>query len=202
MPNRMSGNERGRVRPLRDRQRDVLPDMHSEAWWIRLTEDDLTAQERELWHAHLQECEACRAEWEALAYVDEILRQAPTPPPLSPGFTDETVIKIVRRQRLHRLLTFLVGVVIVAVVSAIILGYTGSVYASVGRRLGAIVSARQMLFQSLVQTFVGVMLAWRTALPFILGGIALAFLLVMPNGLLMTVALVWLTNRQRSMADA
>ena len=33
-------------------------DMHSEAWWIRVLDDELTPDEEVRWGAHLLECES------------------------------------------------------------------------------------------------------------------------------------------------
>jgi anti-sigma factor RsiW len=173
-------------------------DMHSDAWWIRVMDGDLTVAERLQWEAHLQTCERCRNEWAALSRVDAFLLDAPAPPALSPDFTAATVQMIVYKQRWRRYLSFLAGLLIVVVVTALFFGLMGPTLTSLGQGMRAIVSARQALFHSLVQTMLALIVRWRTALPFILGASVLAYALMMPNGLLMTVAIVWLSGHRRT----
>lgn len=186
--------------PLPQAHSDPIRDMHSEAWWIRLMEDDLTPVERDLWEAHLRQCASCRQEWAALAVLDESLRIAPPPPSLPPGFAAKTTQKIMQKQRLRRLLTFLVGGLVVGVVAFLVLGYAGLAFNSLGQNLAAFVAARQMIFRSVVHALVGLLVGWRALLPVILGAVVLACFLVMPNGLMMTVVVVWLSGRRRSAA--
>jgi hypothetical protein len=176
--------------------RAFLEMVHSEAWWIRLIDDDLTQVERRRWHAHLRACEVCRAQLASMQKVDALLRSAPEPPSLSAEFTVVTVQRAMKRQQLRRLLSFLGGVLLVAVVSLVAFWSLGSVFSAVGRGIEAVISARQVLFRSLVHTFVGLILSWKTLLPFVLGLTVLAGLLVMPNGLLVTVAIAWLSSRR------
>lgn len=173
-------------------------DMHSEAWWMRLFDDDLTEVERLQWEVHLRACAACREEWAMLSRADEFLFDAPMPPALSPDFTVATVRIISHRQRWRRYLSFLAGVVVIVVVAGGLFGFMGSAFTSLGQGIGAVVSARQVLFHSLVQTFLALIVRWRAALPYIVGASVLAYALMMPNGLLVTFAIVWLSSHGRS----
>ncbi|MBN1248296.1 MAG: hypothetical protein JXC32_11605 [Anaerolineae bacterium] len=175
-------------------------DMHSEAWWIRVLDDDLTEAERLRWEVHLETCAACREEWAMLSRVDAFLAGVPTPPALSPDFTATTVQVIVHKQRWRRYLSFLAGLLVVVVVAVSAFGLMGSALASFEQGIGAIVSARGALFHSLVQTLLALIVRWRSALPFIVGASVLAYALMMPNGLLMTFAIVWLSSRRRTQA--
>jgi hypothetical protein len=179
-----------------------LPDMHSEAWWMRLMDDDLSPREEQLWQAHLEACESCRREWAAWIQADALMRVVPTPPPVPEGFTTRTVQQIVQKQRLRRLLTFLAGALIVAAVSLIVFSFVGSADASLERGLGAVISARQVLFRSLVQTLVSLLLRWKTLLPFVVGTMLCAYVLAMPNGLIVTMGLVWLSRRRQLVTAA
>jgi anti-sigma factor RsiW len=176
--------------------------MHSEAWWIRLLDGDLTSEERLRWEAHLSKCLACRQEWAALIRLDDVMRVAPEPPRLSEQFTDTTVDIVRRKQRLRRLLSFLGGGLIVALVSVLVFAYIGSAYAALEHSLGVVISARQILFRSLIQTWVGLIVSWKAILPFVIGLTVVTYLLIMPNGVLVTFGLLWLSRRKRAISSA
>lgn len=184
--------------PVRGKRKNGSHPMHTDQWWVRLSADDLTLEERADWEVHLGSCGRCRGMWQRLHRVDDVLRRASPPPELSADFTARTVYRITQRQRLRRLLGFLAGILIVAVVSLVIISYIGAAYTSLERGLGAVISARQLLFRSLVRTIVGLALSWQAAVPFLVATALLTYLLVMPNGVLVTVALLWLSNRHRT----
>ena len=171
--------------------------MHSEAWWVRLMDGALTFAEQQVWEAHLDGCARCRQEWEMLTAVDLCLAAAPVLPELSPDFTAETVRRVVQRQRMRKLLSAIVGTLIVVGVTALILHYLGAAYAALEWGISAVLSSRRMLFRSLMQILVELMLSWRAALPFIAGFALLLYLIIMPNGILVTAALLWLSRRRR-----
>jgi predicted anti-sigma-YlaC factor YlaD len=183
-----------------EKSKGIVQDMHSEAWWIHLMEDALSPKEQAAWEEHLQQCAQCRSEWAALASVDEFLRGAPEPPPLPRDFTAVTVQRIAQKQRLRRLLSFIAGTLIVAAVAVLVFAAMGTVFASLERGIGAVVAARQILFQSLVHTLVGLILTWKAVLPFAVGLTVIVYMLIMPNGMLVTAAFVWLHRRRRTTA--
>lgn len=178
--------------------------MHGDTWWARALDGSLTPAQQRRWEAHLRTCERCRLEWEALQQVDLWLDEvktearAVTPPALSASFTDETVVRIRRKQRLRRLLSFLAGTLIVALVSALVLTQVNAVVASLEHGLSAAFSARQALFNSFVTIAVNLIAAWRAALPFLVGFALLTFLLLMPNGLIATLVVFWLAKRRQT----
>jgi hypothetical protein len=171
--------------------------MHSEAWWVRLMDGALTPEEQEAWEAHVGRCTHCRQEWEMLTAVDLVLAVPPALPELSPDFTVNTVKRVLQRQQLRKLLSTIVGLLIVAGVTVLIFRYLGAAYTALEWAISAVLSARQMLFRSLVHTLVALILSWKAVLPFI-GGIGLLFCLIaVPNGMLVTVTLLWLSRRRR-----
>ncbi|MGC9521056.1 MAG: anti-sigma factor family protein [Anaerolineae bacterium] len=184
--------------PVYGKRRNASHPMHSDRWWAHLLADDLTAEERADWEAHLRSCRRCQEMWQRFRHVDDVLRQAPAPPELSVGFTARTVHKIAQRQRLRRLLSFLAGILIVTLVSLVVFSYLGAAYASLERGFSAVISARQVLFRSLVRTFVGLLLSWRAIMPYLVGLALVTYLLVMPNGALVTIGLLWLSRRRRA----
>ena len=171
--------------------------MHDEAWWVRLVDGALTDEERRAWQAHLVHCSDCRREWAMVSAVEEALLSAPAPPRLSPDFTIVTTQRILQRQRRRRMLSALVGTLIVVAITAVILRYLGAAYMAVESTVSAVLAARQMLFRSLMHTLVGLMVSWRAILPFVAGLMLLVYLIVMPNGLMVTAALLWLSRRRR-----
>jgi hypothetical protein len=175
-------------------------DVHSEAWWIRLMDNELTTMERVRWEAHLERCSDCRQQWEAMSYVDDTLRFAPHPPMLSVGFTAETVDRIVQRRRLRTLLGFVAGTLIVLFVAMFVFAYVGSALGVLERGLGPVVAARQVLFRSVINLVLPLFFGWRAILPFVLGILAVGYILLMPNGLLFTAALIWLSGHRRTAA--
>jgi len=175
-------------------------DMHSEVWWIRVLDDELTPAEQVRWDAHLMVCESCRLELSALTRADTFLEQAPPVPTLAPDFTATTVQMITHRQRWRRLLGFIAGALIVGVASLLVAGVVDSFFLSFEQGIGAVYSARDVLFRSLVQTGLALLVRWRSMIPYVLGVVLLAYAVVMPNGLLMTFAFVWLSSRRRARA--
>ncbi len=172
-------------------------DFHSEGWWIRLMDDDLTAEERARWDEHLRGCARCQREWEAMAIVDMALAMAPPVPTLPLEFTAATVERIARKQRTRRLLTTLGGIAVVGLVSLVIALSLGSTWMALDRTIGALLSARQIVFRSLVQTLVGLVLSWKAVLPYVVGGTIALYLVLMPHGVLVTAALYWFLRRNR-----
>jgi len=173
-------------------------DMHSEVWWIRVLDDELTPDEEVRWEAHLLACESCRQELAALTRVDVFLSQVPAPPALPAGFTDATVQLIANKQRWHRMLSFLAGVLVIAVISLLVVGAAGSMLSSFEQGVGVMFSARAILFHSFIQTVLALLVRWRMIMPYMVGTALVAYALVMPNGLLMTFAFVWLSSRRRA----
>ncbi len=171
-------------------------DWHSEEWWLRAFEDDLTAQEAHLWEEHLGQCAECRLEWDALHQVDTILRTAPPPPVLNVNFTAQTVTQVTQKQHLRILLSFLGSAFIIILVSWSVLSFLGNAYVSVGHTLHVVFTERQMLFSSLVQTLLALITSWKMILPFLLGLAGLSFLLLMPNSMLATLLFLWLSRRK------
>lgn len=183
-----------------DRSEMRSQDMHSETWWIRVMDDDLTEAERLRWEAHLAVCSRCQEEWVMLSRVDAFMAEPPPAPVLGPEFTALTVERIKHQRQWHRYLSFLGGLLVVLIAAALVLNTVGSALVSFEQGIGAVIFARQTLFHSLVQTFIGILVRWRTALPYIVGGALLSYAMMMPNGLLMTFAIVWLSSRRRACA--
>lgn len=171
-------------------------DWRSEAWWERALEGELSAQEAQLWEAHLAECAQCRQEWAALQQVDALLRAAPPPPVLDAGFTARVATRAAQKQRLRSLLTFLGSALIICLVSWTVLRFLGSTYLSLEHILRVVFLERQMLFNTLMRTALDLLTAWKIFLPFCVGLAGLSFLLLMPNSVLATALLVWLSRRK------
>jgi len=182
-----------------DKNNGVWVEMHEDAWWMKVLDDALSPEEEAAWKAHLQVCARCRAEWGALAQVDMLLSVAPVAPLLPEAFTEETVSKILSAQRRRRWWAYLAGTLVVVLVGAGAYLFMGSALASVERGLAAVLGSRQMLFWSLLRVAVSLVTAWGSVLPYLLAMMAVGLLLVMPNGLLATFAVFWL-SRHRHMA--
>jgi len=180
--------------------RNDIDDMHSDAWWMRVMDNDLTLDEERRWQAHLAECQMCRLEWEAIARVDVMLRTAAPPPKLPDDFTMRTVTQITRKQKLRRLLSFMAGVVIFAVVA-----WAGGIcfdvtLASVVRAVNAVISSRQILLAAFVRTLVGLTATVQTFLPLMFGLAAAGMLFLAPNSLMATAVFVWYRRRRSQSA--
>ncbi len=172
-------------------------DMHREAWWLRLMDDDLTADEREQWREHLAGCARCQRELAALAAADAALMMVSAAPPLPAAFTVATVARIAKKQRHHRLVTYAAGATITGLVTVVILTCLGSTYSVLERSIGAILSARHILFHSLVQTLLALLLGWKAILPYVVGVTLALYLALMPHGVLVTAVVLWLSRRRR-----
>jgi hypothetical protein len=112
------------------------------------------------------------------------------------SFAVQTAVRVVRKQRLRRLLSFWAASLIILLVSWVVLGFLGSTYSSLGRVAGFVISGRQVLFGSLMRTLVSLIVGWKTVLPFMLALVGTAFLLLMPNGILATLLIFWFARRK------
>lgn len=180
--------------------RDPMTDMHSEAWWMRALEGELSCEEERDWQAHLKQCPSCQREWAALMQVDMILRTAAPPPLLAEDFTDRTVMMITRKQKLRYMLRFVVGFLIFALVAWIGFSYFDATLAALVRAITVVISGRQILFAAFMRTLVGLAITVKTLLPLILGIAAALFLFLTPNSVLATVMMVWFSQKKRARA--
>ena len=178
--------------------RDPITDMHSDAWWMRAFEGELSRAEEEEWQAHLVQCQSCRREWEAMTQVDMVLRTASPPPLLPEGFTARTVTTITRKQKLRHMLRFVAGFLIFVLVAWIGFSYFDSTLASLIRAVTAVISGRQILFAAFVRTLVGLVVTAKALVPLMFGVAGAILLLMTPNSVLATVMVVWFSRRKRA----
>ncbi|MFP4393832.1 MAG: anti-sigma factor family protein [Anaerolineales bacterium] len=174
--------------------------IHSEAWQMRAMEGALSAAEERQWAAHLERCPACRQMSEAMAAVDHMLRTAP-PPPLPADFTQATVARLRRQQQRQRWLVIFASVLIIAI--GVWLGGSAltSALASLNRTAQILIAGRQALINALMQTLVGLMVSWRAFLPFVAALAGVAALWLMPNSILATLTVLWLSKHRHEMAN-
>ena len=175
-------------------------DMHSEAWWIKALDGEMTPPEQALWEQHLRECSTCRTEWAALAQLEMVLRVAPaiTPPA---GLAAKTTARAVTMRRQRRLWMLLGISFLTVLLGAGVLVALGTVYGDFNRLLAAMVFSKDMLVQVLMRTLVGLMVAGRSFSPLVLALAAGLLFLFMPHGVLATVAVV-MVRRQRGVVEA
>lgn len=183
---------------MRDWNKSSL-DMHSEEWWIRALEGNLTTQEAQAWEEHRAICSQCRYEWEALISVDHMLRCAPPPPAISPDFTAATMLRLERRQQLQRLLNFLGGLILVTVVSLFVLNFFGTAYLRLDQVFDVLRAGRGILLEPLVKLLTGLLIAAQGILPIALGLAGALLLLMVPNGVMATAAVAWYSRQRRLM---
>ena len=169
--------------------------MHSDAWWIRALDGELTSEEQRAWEAHLVRCARCRLEWEALAGMDRLFVTTPVPAS-SPDFVAKTAAKVGRAAWRQRLASLLGGLFIVAVlIVAEILAFN-AIFSGVTRVGGTLLASRDLLFQAWMRIWVSLIALGDATLPLMCIGLAAALLLVMPNGILATLTFL-LVRRQR-----
>lgn len=175
-------------------------DMHSEGWWIRALDGELTLEEQADWEQHLRECARCRADWEALARLDTALRRVPRPvPPMDLALkTTAQATASYRRRRSWLLLGVVALTVLLGVAGTVALGIA---YWDFNRILAVMLFSREVLFEALIQTLVGLMAAGHSLALLVLVLAAAWLLLFMPHGVLATITMVML-RRQREAALA
>jgi anti-sigma factor RsiW len=188
--------------PRNDMAQNETTRMHSDAWWQRAIEGALSRDESRRWQRHLKVCEACRREWQALAKVDRLLRTAPPVPQLSEDFTQRTVAQVVRRQRWRRLLSYVVGTLIVALVTVMVYDTVSSTFASLERTVSVLLSSWQLLFSSLMRTSVDLIVTGKAIAPLLVAMVSGMLLFLMPNGALATMMFVWFSRRGRASSAA
>ncbi|MGC9395189.1 MAG: anti-sigma factor family protein [Anaerolineae bacterium] len=181
---------------------DPIADVHSDAWWMRVCEGELSPQEEADWQAHLAQCETCQQEWAALTQVDALLRTAAPPPTLAPDFTARTVERITHKQKLRHMLRFVVGILVLGLVAWIGWSFFGVTLANVVHTLEVMISGRQVLFAALMRTLVGLAVTVKALLPLLLGIAGAIFLFLTPNSILASVVVVWYSRRKRAAGTA
>ncbi len=175
-----------------------MPELHSDAWWMRVYEDDLSPSEEQMWQAHLSECETCRLEWGAMSELETLLHSAPQSPPLPVDFTERTVAKVQRQRRIRWFLSFIAALLIITLVTVVEIALFGSAIASVDRGVTVVLSGRQLLFGALMRTLLSLFVSWKTVVPMVLALCAVGLAITMPNGILATGAFIWLSRRRRA----
>lgn len=79
-----------------------MSEMHSDTWWMKLSEGTLDAEEQAAWEAHRATCPQCAREWAAWQRLEMALRYAPAVPPLPEDFALRTAALITARRRYPR----------------------------------------------------------------------------------------------------
>lgn len=172
-----------------------MPDMHTDMWWMRALEGELTENETEAWELHLETCEVCRREWEALMDLDRFFTSVPDPtPPVD--FVEKTMGRWteVRRQRRNR--GVVVGILLVVITLAVEIVVLGSVFNDVVRIASTFLASRDILIQTLMRVGVGIVSMGQRLVPYALGLATLTFFLTMPNGVLATLAVLMVRRRR------
>jgi predicted anti-sigma-YlaC factor YlaD len=181
---------------------------HAE-WLMRALEDaldrerglesqsGLSSRERQLWQQHLAICGACRAEWEALLRVESILCDAPAPPPLSVDFTARTMRRLAWRKRLRLGLTWLGGMVTVSFVALIVLSAFGSMLSQMNQFFVVLRAGQSVLLEFLIYFITSFLILGQKIIPIALAMAGALLLLMMPNGVLATYALMLVRQRRQ-----
>lgn len=178
-----------------------MHNMHDEAWQIRAMEGNLSATEQRQWEAHLERCETCRQMSEAMAAVDHMLRTAPPPLPLPDNFTQATMARLQRQQQRQRWLVILASMLIIAIVVWLGGSALTSALASLSRATRILIAGRQALINALMRTLVGLMISWRAFLPFVAALAALTGLWLMPNSVLATLTVLWISKQRQEITN-
>ena len=171
--------------------------MHNETWFMRATEGDLSAEEMRQWEAHLERCDACRQMSEAMAAVDHMLRTAPPPPPLPDDFTQATMARLQRQQQRQRWLVIFASILIIAIIVWLGGSALTSALASLSRTAHILIVGRDTIINALMRTTVGLMVSWRAFLPFLVMLAVIAGLWLMPNSVLATLTMLWISKRRQ-----
>jgi len=168
--------------------------MHSDAWWQQAFEGELSPQEAQAWQAHLEECATCRCEWEALAQVDALLATPPPTPPLPADFTARTVAQVMHTRRVRRLLMWLGGFVLVAIVLSAEIYVLATTFSTLERALVAFVTGHAIWLNALRQTLARLLEAGPALLTLTLAATGIVTLFLTPNSVFATLAFIWLTR--------
>jgi predicted anti-sigma-YlaC factor YlaD len=171
--------------------------MHNETWFMRATEGDLSAEEMRQWEAHLERCDACRQMSEAMAAVDHMLRTAPPPPTLPDDFTQATMARLQRQQQRQRWLVIFASILIIAIIVWLGGSALTSALASLSRTAHILIVGRDTIINALMRTTIGLMVSWRAFLPFVVMLAAIAGLWLMPNSVLATLTMLWISKRRQ-----
>ncbi len=170
--------------------------MHSDAWWIRALDDELTRGEQRAWEAHLAQCARCRLEWNALTDLDQLFVTTPVPAS-PPDFVTETVAKVERAAWRRRLARWLGGLFIIAVLLVVEIAVFNAVFSSVTRVGGTLLASRDLLFQAWMRIWVSLIALGNVTLPLMCIALTASLLLIMPNGILATLAFVFIRRQRR-----
>ena len=178
-----------------------MHDMHDEVWQMRALEGGLSAKEERQWEAHLERCDDCRQMSAAMAAVDHLLRTAPPPPPLPDDFAQAKMARLQRRQARQRWLVIFASILIIAIVVWLGGSALMSALASLNRTARILIAGRQALINALMQTLVGLMVSWRAFLPFVAALAGLTGLWLMPNSILATLTVLWISKQRQEITN-
>ncbi len=180
---------------------NYMRDMHDKVWQMRAIEGDLSPAEARQWAEHIEHCHACRQMTEAMASVDHMLRTAPPPPLLSDDFTQATMARLQRQQQRQRWLVIFASLLIIAIVVWLGGSALTSALASLSRTARILIAGRQALINAMMQTLVGLMVSWRAFLPFVAALAGLTGLWLMPNSILATLTVLWLSRHRQEITN-
>jgi hypothetical protein len=90
--------------------------MEHEAYYLMMMDaldDELSAEQQQLLHAHLRGCPPCQREWHALAVIDRLFREAPMLAPAA-DFTQRTLARLPSRRYRIWLIGAIYGVLLLS----------------------------------------------------------------------------------------
>lgn len=173
--------------------------MHSDAWWMRVLDDELTSEEQRAWERHLARCARCRLEWDALVDMDRLFAATPVPPS-PPEFVVKTAAKVERAAWRRRLAGLLGGLFIVAVLIVVEILAFNAIFSGVTRVGGTLFASRDLLFQAWMRIWVSFIALGDATLPLMCIVLAAALLLIAPNGILATLTFLLVQRQRRAKA--
>ncbi len=173
---------------------ELVIEMHGDRWWELALEGALSGEEVAAWELHLQECKACREDWEALLEVDQLFTAAPQPiPPVD--FVGQTLLRLEAERRRQRRWRVVAGIVLVIVVLLVELVALHAIYHDVTRLVSTLLAAQTLIATTLMRLGVELITVAETLAPLMLLGAAACLLLMMPNGALATLAILMIRRR-------
>jgi anti-sigma factor RsiW len=171
-----------------------MPDLHSETWWIRALDGELSPEEQGMWEQHLMFCESCRQEWHDLQEMEMFMRMVPLP--LAPvSLAAATLNQLTEKDQQQRRIALIGGSIgLFSLIFAATFALLPTLL-TIDQFAAVVTGSWDVLLRTLIRVLFDALATWKILVPALAGVSGLAMLLAAPNGLVVTLAVLWARRR-------
>ena len=171
--------------------------MHSEAWWTRAMDAELSPEEERAWQQHLATCASCRAEWKAWLEVETLFQSAPLPE-LPAAFVEDTLARWEAARRRRYAIGLVSAFFLILLVWGLILVSGSSCLRDILNAGDVLLASRELLFHALLRVGASLTGLGSNIFPWLLGACAFLYFSLVFNGTLAATVTLLLVNKKRA----